>query len=116
MSKEIQSLTACMLLALSLGCQQQDMAEDERRELEIAMYYEYRISSLKEFASLDSLIEDGDIEGARKMIRMGMFLDLHELDQLSNPAFRASLGDRLMSGKLGRFKECLFAFLGWAHD
>ncbi len=87
----------CVLTVILAACDMTWVGQEERKNLEAVIYFEVTAANVEHSASVDSLLADGDIEAARKMLQMGIFLDLKDLDQLTRQQFRSKLGARPVS-------------------
>jgi len=91
MRKQCLLFAVCITLVL-VGCKNSWLGEQERRDLETAINFGFIKASVEHSATLDALIEAGEIEKAQKIIRMGIFLDLQQLGRLTDEDYRAVMG------------------------
>lgn len=82
-----------IFVILLLGCDQSQVGREERRILETSIYFDFIKINIEHSSTLDDLIESGEIEKAHEMIKMGIFLDLNQLDRLVSNDYQAMLGD-----------------------
>ena len=87
-------LTASLVLLLifAVVCFPGDDCLVDRRNIEISTMLLYLESSAETGTLVESLLEDGEIEAAKRALQQGIFLDLQYLDDLTKESHRALLG------------------------
>ncbi len=98
-------VVAFVFAVVLLSFVQLRVREEDRRNLRTVNYFAFIKSSIKHASTLDALLQTGKTEEAQKIVRMGIFLDLSELDRLMSDDFQAELRKPVPYESLGDLKE-----------
>ncbi len=102
----VNSIFLVVLIAVLLsGCDHSLKGRNERRNLETSIYFDLIKINIEHSSTLNDLIESGEIDKAHEMIKMGIFLDLNQLDRLVSDDYQAMLGDAVPSTPLEDLKS-----------